>query len=225
MFTKKVKTELSIDNIITYMIIALIFTELCLKGIKSNYVIEYENSKIFQELVKRPEQYVNNAIKFNLEYLEIKLNCVNYINETTKFGIPMSKKVITTIADVKKMMKIVEKLLLGIMDILDVKLYLDEHMLNNSKHYDRLVITSEDIKSYKELDETYNKVCKIIYNNYQMLRNLCKPMKQTILNANTYVVSNIVNRENSILVKDKTNLEDLEYKETLEYIKYLEEEL
>jgi hypothetical protein len=170
----------------------------------------------------------NNVIKFNLEYLEIKLNCVNYINETTKFGIPMSKKVITTIADVKKMMKIVEKLLLGIMDILDVKLYLDEHMLNNSKHYDRLVITSEDIKSYKELEETYNEVCNIIYNNYQMLRNLCKPMKQSKVNANAFVVSNFVNNENganSILDKDKIDLEDLEYKETLEYIKYLEEEL
>jgi len=226
--TQILKMEFSVDNIISYLIIGLIFTELCLKGIKSNDVIEYENSKIFQELVKRPEQYVNNVIKFNLEYLEIKLNCVNYINETTVLGLPMSQKTISTIKDIKKIMKIVEKLLLGIMDILDVKLYLDEHMLNNSKHYDRLVITSEDIKSYKELEETYNEVCNIIYNNYKMLSTLCKPMKQAKVNANAFVVSNFVNKENganSILDKDKIDLEDLEYKETLEYIKYLEEEL
>ena len=220
MFIKRVKTELSIDNIITYMIITLIFTELCLKGIKSNDVIEYENSKIFQELVKRPEQYVNNAIKYNLEYLEIKLNCVNYINETTKFGMPMSKKVITTIVDVKKIMKIIEKMLLGIMDILDVKLYLDEQMLNNSKHYNRLVITSEDIESYKELDATYSNIINIIQNNYNILRVICKQTKPTI---NNYVLRNDIKNANANY--NENNLEELEYMELLEYITYLENNL
>lgn len=226
--TQIIKMEFSVENIISYLIIGLIFTELCLKGIKSNDVIEYENSKIFQELVKRPEQYVNTVIKFNLEYLEIKTNCVKYINETTVLGLPMSHITISNIKDIKKMMKTVETMLLSFIDIIDVKLFLDEKMFNNSKHYDRLSITKKDIESYKELEETYYEVCKIIYNNHKLLRNLCKPVKQTKVNANAYVVSNVVNKENSansILDKDKTDLEDLEYKETLEYIKYLEEEL
>ena len=106
------------------------------------------------------------------------------------------------------------------MDILDVKLYLDEQMLNNSKHYNRLVITSEDIESYKELDATYSNIINIIQNNYNILRVICKQTKPTI---NNYVLRNDIKNANANY--NENNLEELEYMELLEYITYLENNL
>ena len=228
--TQIIKMEFNINKIIGWLIIGFLFTELCVKGIKSNEVVEYENSKIFMELVKRPERYINFAFKYNLEYLGIKNNCVKYINETMILGIPITKNTIETIKEIRHMMQTVEGMLLGFMEILDVKLFLDQKIINNSKHYDKLAITSKDIESYKELEQTYTGVIEIITNYQQYLRILCKP-KKTKLTINNYVVRNdIINsnsngNSNSNSNGNANNLEELEHMEILEYINYLEQNI
>jgi translation elongation factor EF-G len=46
------------------------------KTIKSSGVIEYENSKIFKEIVKRPDTYINIITEYNLKFQVIQTNLI-----------------------------------------------------------------------------------------------------------------------------------------------------
>jgi hypothetical protein len=109
---------------ITYLVVSFILSGLNPKTIKSSEVIEYENSKIFKEIVKRPDTYINIITEYNLKYLVTKQKCLFFINESKLLKTNNHIK-----KHIKKQMEETEFLLMGFIDILDIKLYLDENRL------------------------------------------------------------------------------------------------
>ena len=228
-----------ITNIVFYMIIYFILTRLYNYNFQNSYEnnneITNENSKIYQELVRRPEQYVNKLITFNIKYLEIKHNCMIFINETIDSGETLVSN--SNIKKIKKIIQTTEVLLLGYIDILNVKLYLDEKLLKNLKKggdikgniYDRLVITKKDIEGYRQLDKSYTDAIKRIDKNNNDLQKLCVIKNKMVIDndelidANDYTISNEKENKDINILEDEKNIQqEEEYLEMLEYIEYLE---
>lgn len=180
---------------ITYLVVSFILSGLNPKSIKSSEVIEYENSKIFKEIVKRPDTYINIITEYNLKYLLTKKNCLFFINESKLGNTKHIQKNIQK--HIKKQMEETEFLLLGFIDILDIKLYLDAKLFNSTNgnsngkgnvnsnvNYGRLGITKKDIKSYEKLDNIFNENLDTIYKLMIQLDKICKQQESYSKKAN-----------------------------------------
>lgn len=224
---------------ITYLLVSFILSGLNPKTIKSSEVIEYENSKIFKEIVKRPDTYINIITEYNLKYLLTKKNCLFFINESK---LENTKKHIKK--HIKKQMEETEFLLLGFIDILDIKLYLDAKLFNNSNsngsgnsngkgnvNYGRLGITKKDIKSYEKLDNIFNENLDTIYKLMIQLDKMCKRQESYSRKANgnngngnnKANKANKVNKGNEVMIIINKNSND--YGDYDEYDDLLGEEI
>jgi hypothetical protein len=86
-----------------------------------------------------------------------------------------------------------EFLLIGLLDILKIKLYLDDKIfnymdvnVNAKKNYDRLKITQKDIKSYEKLDNIFSENLDTIYKQMIQLDKKCSYKIIKSSRTNTY---------------------------------------
>jgi len=94
-----------------------------------------------------------------------------------------------------------EFLLIGLFDILKIKLYLDDKIFN----YDRLKITPKDIKSYEKLDNIFNENLDTIYKQMIQLDKKCSHKIIKSSRTNTQI-----NIKKTTTIKEYENLEDIE---------------
>ena len=215
---------------ITYLVVSFILSGLNPKTIKSSGVIEYENSKIFKEIVKRPDTYINIITEYNLKYLLTKQKCLFFIDEA-KLGKSQHHIKNHIKNHIKKQMEETEFLLLGFIDILDIKLYLDAKLFNNSNsnsngnsngkgnvNYGRLGITKKDIKSYEKLDNIFNENLDTIYKLMIQLDKICKQQESYSRKANRNNGINKDNKGNEVIIINNKNFND--YGDYNKYNKY-----
>ena len=201
---------------ITYLVVSFILSGLNPKTIKSSEVIEYENSKIFKEIVKRPDTYINTITEYNLKYLLTKKNCLIFINEANEAKLGKAQQHIKK--HIKKQMEETEFLLMGFIDILDIKLYLDAKLFNSSNansnansngkgnvNYGRLGITKKDIKSYEKLDNIFNENLDTIYKLMIQLDKMCN---HNVLKSHKQTKQSLIKQTTAII---KYNVDILEY--------------
>ena len=203
--------EKIITYLIAYFIIGFIISDLNPKTIKSSEVIKYENSQIFKEIVKRPDTYINIITEYNLKYLLTKNTCMLFINEISpnkKTNTQTNKKTTTqtkTNNKVKKLMVETEILLIGLIDVLKIKLYMDNKMFN----YDRLKITQKDIKSYEKLDNIFNEHLDTIYKQMIELDKKCNRKIIKSSRTNTQPLTHLLVKQTTTL-KEYDDLEGVE---------------
>ena len=139
----------------------------------------------FKELIKRPEIFLNKALKYNIKYIDLKLQCATFINHS---------KYITINDKIKTIMKRTEYLLYGFIDLFNIKLKLDKYILKNTKNinYNQLKITNNDIKDYYELEDVIKTTIGKIETNIKKLNKTC----------NTKII-NIQDDIDDILYKNK----------------------
>lgn len=130
----------------------------------SNCLCNHDNSDNLDNLVSLPDRYVNIAMVKNIEFLNIKMNCVFFTNQSKHENLNKKIKMISAKA---------EYLLLGFIDIMDIKLRLDEHVIKVSKHYKQIKLTKKDKESYQSLADILNNTLTKIDAYTTQLKEMC----------------------------------------------------
>ena len=135
---------------------------------KATHAYPYDN------VITSPYKYVNLAMEKNMAFLEVKLNCMIFTNKTINYYNYNSTFYDEIIENIKLLSAKTEYMLIGFIDLIDIKIRLDEKVLNNIDNYKKINMPRHDIESYKNLENIMARNIQKVteYTNY--LNKTCK---------------------------------------------------
>lgn len=177
---------------------------------QTNNINKQQKGKNNFEIIKNPDEYINKAMQLNLAFLEVKLNCVEYLNKT----LSISNYNKTIYNEISKEIKIIisknEHMLIGFMDIIQIKINLDKYLLKYHNNYKKINMDMRDFESYKNLEETAQYNLDKINHAIQYLNKTCKRIKSS-LDQDYNMIDNLIIKQKTVTTKQhnrdyKTNI-------------------
>ena len=133
-----------------------------------------KNTKDNYNIITNPQKYVNNAMEKNMAFLEVKLNCMIFLNKKINYY-NYNKTIYDEITEnIRLLVGKIEYMLVGFIDLIEIKLHLDENILKHAHNYKKINMPNHDIESYKNLENIMSRNLEKVteYTNY--LNKTCK---------------------------------------------------